>query len=344
MLIVRPATLGDLDGICTLAELAGPGFTSMAVGREALAARLEKSVKSFGGVSAITPDHVYLLILEDSDANEVVGMSAVKAQVGINDPFFNFRVLKTAQKSSVTGSRFDMEVLVLVNEYAGATEVGSLFVKNGYRGPNAKYKGAGRLISQARYMLIASDTARFGERVISELRGDVSDSGASPFWDAIGRKFFRMDFQEADRISAEKDNQFILDLMPKHPIYVSLLPEAARDVIGKTHPAGAGARRYLEAEGFRYDGAIDIFDAGPSLKVPRDDIRTIKDSRVEAVHAASESDDFNLEALVSNDSLTEFRCVLTPAGFQSQSLILPKKTLNLLNLSEGDVARIWIKR
>jgi len=204
MLIVRPAKSDDLDAICDLAKLAGPGFTSLAVGREALSARLDKSVKSFKGPSDISPDHVYLLMLEDTE-------------------------IKTAQKSSVTGSRFDMEVLVLVNEYAGATEVGSLFVKDGYRG-----SGAGRLISQARYMLIAADKERFGEQIISELRGHVSDTGASPFWDAIGRKFFRMDFQDADQISAEKDNQFILDLMPKHPIYVALLPDQARAVIGKT--------------------------------------------------------------------------------------------------------------
>lgn len=339
MLIVRPAKSDDLDAICHLAELAGPGFTSLAVGREALAARLHKSVKSFEGPNAITPDHIYLLMLEDTDKNEIVGMSAVKAQVGISDPFFNFRVLKVAQKSSVTGSRFDMEVLVLVNEYAGATEVGSLFVKDEYRGT-----GAGRLISQARYMLIAAEKTRFGEQVISELRGQVSETGESPFWDAIGRKFFRMDFQEADQISAEKDNQFILDLMPKHPIYVALLPDAAREVIGQTHLAGAGARRYLEAEGFRYDGAIDIFDAGPSLKVPRDDLRTVSDSRIEIVHCANEGNELNLEAMVSNDILTNFRCVLANVGFVENKLYLHTKALKLLNLSEGDDARIWIKR
>jgi len=339
MLIVRPAKSDDLDAICHLAKLAGPGFTSLAVGREALAARLEKSIKSFTGPSEIRPDNIYLLILEDTQKGEVVGMSAIKAQIGIHDPFFNFRVLKTAQKSSVTGSRFDMEVLVLVNEYAGATEVGSLFVKNGYRGT-----GAGRLISQARYMLIAAEKERFGDKVISELRGDVSDTGESPFWDAIGRKFFRMSFQEADRISAEKDNQFILDLMPKHPIYVSLLPDVARDVIGKTHPAGAGARRYLEAEGFRYDGTIDIFDAGPSLSVPRDDLRTIRHSRIEVAHAADEDDDLNLQVMMSNDSIADFRCVLTHVRFEGDDLRASHNTLKSLNLSEGDNARIWIKR
>ena len=339
MLVVRPAKSDDLDAICHLAELAGPGFTSLAVGREALSDRLNKSVKSFEGPDAITPDHIYLLILEDTDKDEIVGMSALKAQIGIQDPFFNFRILKVAQKSSVTRSRFDMEVLVLVNEYAGATEVGSLFVKSGYRGT-----GAGRLISQARYMLIAAAPQRFGNQVISELRGHVSETGESSFWNAIGRKFFRMDFKEADKISAEKDNQFILDLMPKHPIYVALLPDAAREVIGKTHPAGIGARRYLEAEGFRYDGSIDIFDAGPSLKVPREDIRTVKDSRLEIVYAVDDGIDLNLTAMVSNDSTAKFRCVITQVTFIENKLHMSAEALKTLHLSASETARIWIKR
>ncbi len=62
--------------------------------------------------------------------------------------------------------------------------------------------------------------------MVSELRGVVGPDGVSPFWEALGRHFFKMDFSEADRLSATTDNQFILDLMPKYPIYADLLPEA----------------------------------------------------------------------------------------------------------------------
>ena len=267
MLVARPATTADFDDLVALANKAGPGFTSLAVGEGALRRRLEKSEKSFSGKTDISPNHVYLLMLEDSKAGKVCGMSAIKAQIGLRDPFFNFRILKIAQRSKVTHSRFDMEVLILVNEYAGATEVGSLYVT-----PDMRGTGAGRLISQARYMLMAADPDRFANRVISELRGHVDETGYSPFWEAIGRKFFQMDFNEADHISAEQDNQFILDLMPKYPIYAALLPDEAQAVMGQTHPAGEGARRYLEGEGFRYNGVIDIFDGGPSVSAPRDDI------------------------------------------------------------------------
>ena len=334
MLITRPARKGDLKDILRLAALAGPGFTSLAVGEEALTERLKKSVKSFNGPSERSPDHIYLLILEKNGA--VIGLSAIKAQVGMRDPFFNFRILNVAQKSKVADKRFDMKVLVLVNDYSGASEVSSLFVMENQRGT-----GAGRLISQSRYMLMAADPERFAPRVISELRGHVDDKGVSPFWDAIGRKFFDMDFNEADHISAEQDNQFILDLMPKYPIYADLLPEEARVVIGQTHPAGVGARRYLEAEGFRYDGMVDIFDGGPSVSAPRDDIRTIKDSRLVTVNGIEV--DGELDALVSRDNIKDFACVMTKVSFYGETVNINKTALEALGLATGDQARVWIK-
>lgn len=337
MLIARPAKLSDDKNLFELARLAGPGFTSLAVGKDALFERLEKSVKTFKQDGPPTADSVYFLMLEDNSTGEVLGMSAVKAQIGIADPFFNFRIMKLAQQSAVTKKRFDMEVLMLVNEYAGATEVSSLFVKKSARGT-----GAGRLISQARYMLIASDPTRFGDRIISELRGHVDDTGYSPFWEAIGRKFFQMDFNEADQVSASLNNQFILDLMPKHPIYAALLPKDAQDVMGQTHPLGVGARRFLEKEGFRYDGIIDIFDGGPSVTAPRQDIRTIRESR--RVTAVTGDGEFSLNGLICNDNIRDFRSVFSPVRIDFGEAILPETAMNALNVESGDAVRMWIKR
>ena len=337
MLVVRPANLDDLGNIIDLAKQAGPGFTSLAVGEEKLADRLQKSVVSFEVSDPISPNHIYLLLLEDMARGQVVGMSAVKAQIGIKDPFFNFRILKVGRKSAVTNRRYDMDVIMMVNEYNGATEVGSLYVR-----PEMRGTGAGRLISQSRYMLMAANLERFSDTVISELRGHVDDNGGSPFWEAIGRKFFQMDFTEADHISAEQDSQFISDLMPRYPIYVELLPQSAREVMGKTHPAGLGARRLLEAEGFRYNGMIDIFDGGPSVSAPIKDIRTIKDSRVEIPQPSTAV--LNLKALVSNDQISKFRSIFTEVGFDGEQLLMKEEDMKTLLLEKGEAVRLWIKR
>jgi len=335
MLIVRPATLKDGDALIHLAAQAGPGFTSLAVSEDVLLNRLKRSIKTFSTGSGRRPSDIYILMLEDSETGQVVGLSAIKAMIGGKEPFFNFRILKIAQNSNVVARRFDMDVLIMVNDYGGSTEVGTLFVSEDVRG-----RGAGRLISQSRYMLMAAEPDRFGKQIISELRGHVEPDGTAPFWEAIGRKFFQMDFKKADQISASQDNQFIIDLMPKHPIYVELLPEAAKTVIAQTHPDGIGARRLLEKEGFRFDGVIDIFDAGPTMSCPRHDLQTIKSSRHAKIILADTLSKNPRKALISNDRLRDFRSVIAPFDKSGQDIHVTQDVFEALNLSDNYIVRI----
>ena len=338
MLIVRPAKLGDLKSFIALARLAGPGFTSLAVSDAELETRLKKSVKSFALKTDKLGDQIFLLMLEDSESGEIVGMSAVKSLVGHEKPFFSFKLLNIVQSSSAANRHFNMEIMLLVNEYSGTSEVGTLFVH-----PKMRGTGAGRLISQARYMLIAAAPNRFAETVISELRGSVDSDGYSPFWESLGRKFFKMDFNEADKITAETDNQFITDLMPKYPIYKELLSEEAQAVIGETHPDGEGAKRLLETEGFRYEHCVDIFDAGPTLAAPRDQIRTVKDSRVVEIKP-DESDNHTHMALVSNNCISDFRAIYTPINIFGEKVGLSKTAIKALRVDAEQVVRVLAAR
>ena len=343
MLIVRPSRPEDIDAFAELAAAAGPGFTSLSVPRADLVTRLAKSRAAYHGAAEAEPGRVYLLMLEDTETGEVVGVSAVKAKIGIEDPYFNFRVLKVAQKSVAVDRRYDMDVLHLVNECGGSTEVGTLFVRADYRGKRARVRGAGRLISQARYMLIAASPERFSDTVVAELRGHVDADGHSPFWEALGRKFFQMSFEDADRISAQKDNQFILDLMPKHPVYAVLLPHAAQAVIGRTHPEGVGARRLLEAEGFRFMDVVDIFDAGPLMKAPTRDIRTVRDSRLRVARATPESgrSPGATRCLLGNDRFPEFRALHARARVTREEVFVEREALAALEVEDGARVRVW---
>lgn len=332
MLIVRPAKQSDLEAFIALKNAAGPGFTSLAVPNPDLKSRLKKSSNSFNLEADIQGDNIYLLVLEDSESGEVVGVSAVKSQVGAGKPFFSFKTLNLVQSSSVADRHFNMEIMLLVNEYSGASEVGTLFVKSKMRGTRA-----GRLISQARYMLIAAAPNRFANTIISELRGQVDSKGYSPFWEGMGRKFFKMDFNEADEITAKTDNQFITDLMPRYPIYIDLLPEDARSVIGQCHPDGVGAKRLLEVEGFRYEKFVDIFDAGPTLEVRRDQIRTVKESRVYIVGNGEEG---NTQALVSNDNIKNFRAVFSRVDIRENTVLLTPEIRKSLRIKIGDRVRL----
>lgn len=337
MRLVRAARADELAALRELAVLSGPGFTSLPDDPELLGRRLETSARTFqAGGGGERSQAAYVLMLEETDTGAVLGCAAVKAGVGLAKPFFNFKLLTIAQASAAAERRFDMDVLLLVNEFPGCTEVGSLFLR-----PEGRGGGAGRLLAQSRYLLIAAAPELFARRVIAELRGVVGADGRSVFWETLGARFFQMGFEEADHLSAVTDNQFILDLMPRYPIYVDLLPPAAQDVIGAVHPDGEGARALLTWEGFRYDRVIDIFDGGPLVSAPRDDIRTLRESAVVRVRPGDPGDDAR-PALISTDRLRDFRVTRAPARCDGDLAVAPPDVLRALDLTDGEKARIWL--
>ncbi|MGF1464305.1 MAG: arginine N-succinyltransferase [Maricaulaceae bacterium] len=343
MIIVRPAKARDLEALSELARLSGSGFTSLPTDEESLARRVALSQDSFSKPVTAPGDETYLLMLEDLTDGAVIGTSAVKACVGRKKPFFNFKLFSITQVSAAVQQAldphrepFDMDVMVLVNEFAGCAEVGTLFVR-----PERRGGGAGRLAAQSRYLFMAGAPERFGRTVLAELRGRVSPDGHSPFWEHLGRKFFRMDFDDADFLSGVTNNQFILDLMPKYPIYVDLLPDEAQAVIGQVHPEGERARDLLLAEGFRYNRAIDIFDGGPVVSAPLSDIGTVRDSAL--LQAEVGEPDPGARALISNNRLAGFRATAVRAAATDTAVIAPAAVWSALDVGPGDTVRVWLR-
>jgi arginine N-succinyltransferase len=134
-------------------------------------------------------------------------------------------------------------------------------------------------MARARYLFIARHRAWFGDRVIAELRGWQDAGGRAPVWEAIGRRFYDMEFADADRHGAIAGNQFIADLGPRYPIYISMLPADAQEALGRPHDDGRAAHAMLLDEGFVDDGYVDIFDGGPTLVARIDNVRTISAAR-----------------------------------------------------------------
>jgi arginine N-succinyltransferase len=335
--VVRAVRETDGPAFCALRDLAGPGFTSLMADDAALQAKITASAQWYATPVTTPGPQRYMLALEHVETGEIVGCAAVKSTVGATPPFFNFRVLTIAQASLAAERRFDMDVLILVNEFTGASEVGSLFVR-----PEHRAGGIGRLLAQSRYLLMAAEPQRFNPEVVSELRGVVSASGVSPFWEALGRHFFQMTFEEADRLSATSDNQFILDLMPKYPIYVDLLPADAQAVIGECHPDGRGARKLLEWEGFRYEHVVDVFDGGPLMSVGRESIRTVRESHKGAARAAAAHDHELKRGLLARSAVDGFRCVATRLRREGREVVAPAAALAALNVGAGEDVLAWV--
>lgn len=308
--VVRPVRRDDLAGLIRLAEGTGTGLTTLPACGQALGLRIERSLAAFSSRAEEADGDCYLMVLEDTATGSVVGTSGIFAGVGLSKAFYSYRILTLTKASADLGVKVDTRILQLVNDYAGATEVGTLYLAPGYR-----RHGNGGLLARCRYLMMAGFRRRFPELVLAEIRGWQDADGRPPFWEAIGRHFFRMSFEQADLLSGLGNSQFIADLMPKHPIYVDLLPKNAQDAIGRPHEAARPALRLLESEGFRFGRAVDIFDAGPVVDVRRDDIRTVRESReVEIAGLTSARDGLapHLAATVDMEGFRVTRAVVRP--------------------------------
>ena len=332
MLVVRPADPADLPALMELAILSGRGFTSLPEDEPTLARRLALSEGSFSGALE-RGDAWYTLMLEDSETRRIEGVAAIHAAVGLKRPHFSFRVMTLAQYSSAIDTRFDHRALVLVNECGGWTEVGSLFLR-----PELRNSGGGGLLARSRYMLIGVDPFRFSDMVMAELRGWFDDDGSCPFWEGVASKFFRLPFDQADQMTTSTDGQFILDLAPRHPIYVELIGEAARNAIGRVHREGEPARFLLEREGFVQSSLIDIFDAGPTLTCARDAIVTVRNSRPLPVTVAAEVE--GAPTLVSTATVAGFRAARVVAAKRDGALLIDREGAAALGVGDGAIVRV----
>lgn len=334
MLFIRPAGPADIDAMMELAVLSGPGFTSLPEDEATLAERLQLSAASFAGEVA-PAEAWYTLMLENSDSGRIEGLAGVRAAVGLKRPHFSFRVVTLAQYSSATATRFDHRALVLVNECGGWTEVGSLFLR-----PEARAGGAGSLLARSRYMLIGAEPLRFSETVMAELRGWFEEDGTtSPFWEGVASKFYRLPFTEADRMVMSTDGQFILDLAPRHPIYVELIDQAACDAIGRCHRDGEAAMAMLRREGFSPSGLIDIFDGGPTVTAPRDAIATVRNGRILGVVVADRVE-AGEPALLSTAHIAGFRALRADVSVADGQVVVDRLSADLLGVGAGDRIRV----
>jgi len=336
MFIVRPARADDLDALQKLSSEAGVGMTSLSIDRERLQEKIAFSLVSFATELDAIREEMYLFLMEDSVNGRIAGSCAIENGVGLSQPSYTFKILRLTHSSMELERYEPVEALQMVEEYRGNTEIATLFLSPGYRRDQN-----GQFLSRSRFLFMADFPERLDNRVFAEMRGSQDERGHSVFWESLGRHFIHMDFSKADYLSSLGSYQFIADLMPKHPVYIRLLPEAAQKVIGKTHESTRPALKLLEREGFRYEGYVDVFDAGPTVHCPLDQIRTVRDSTKDIVgkivdSLAVESPSY----LISNCRLGEYRIgrgklYLHPEG----TVHLESELARALRVETGDRVR-----
>lgn len=327
---IRAARDSDLQPLYEMAKLTGGGFTNLPADRNSLKAKLKRAAEAFGRDDEQCLDDLFVLVLEKNQKH-VRGTSQLFTKIGQHWPFYSYRISTLTQTSQELGRTFRAEMLSLVTDLEGSSEVGGLFLH-----PNERAGGLGLLLARSRYLFIAMHRPRFGDRILAELRGIIDEAGGSPFWDGIAGRFFGMGFQEADYFNAIHGNQFIADLMPKHPIYTAMLSETARSAIGLPHPSGRAAMRMLENEGFVYENYVDIFDGGPTMTARTDNVRSIADAKCSTIVGIA---DGGAKSLAACGRLSEFRCAYADIAATGDGVAIDAAAAETLGVGIGD--EIW---
>jgi arginine N-succinyltransferase len=327
--LMRPARPDDLQTLYEMAKLTGGGFTNLPPDRASLSAKLERTAQALSREAEGVQDELIVMVLENRATGQVRGTCQIFSTVGQSWPFYSYRLGTLTQHSRELGRTFRAQMLSLTTDLEGSVEVGGLFLH-----PRERAEGLGLLLARSRYLYIRNHRARFGDRIIAELRGVIDEAGGSPFWDGLAGRFFGMSFQEADEFNAVNGNQFIADLMPKTPIYTAMLTDHARAVIGLPHPNGRAAMRMLETEGFDNAGYVDIFDGGPTMVGQIDGLATVagaRDVMVSAIH-----DKGGAKKLITLGRLADYRCAYGLIEEREDGTVsLDKASADLLGIEEG---------
>jgi arginine N-succinyltransferase len=326
---IRAARRSDLRAFYNLAKLTGGGFTNLPAEKPTLEAKLEQSAQGFERAGDTPGDDLYVFMLENVDTRQIRGTCQVFGAVGTKLPFYSYLISTLTQKSDALGTTFRNQLLHLTTDLEGASEVGGLFLH-----PHERAGGLGLLLARSRYLFIKAHRARFGDTVLAELRGVMDEGGHSPFWDAIGGRFFDMTFPQADEFNAVHGTQFIADLFPKSPIYISMLPDSAKAVIGQPHPTGRAALKMLENEGFVWDSYVDIFDGGPTVTCRTDAIRTVREAQT--LRVADRVTESGTPMLLAHGRLQDFVACYGTVEVDGEEAAIDATARKLLGVKPGD--------
>jgi arginine N-succinyltransferase len=337
--VIRDVLKADLPGLAKLArEL---DTVNLPDDERQLSSIIEKSARSFDGRIRNVFERDYLFVMEDLRKRSIVGSSLIISQHGTRDaPHIFFDVYEKEHYSHSVDKHFRHRVLSIGYNFDGPTEIGGLVVHPSYRGQGKP----GKQLSYVRFLYVAMHRPRFRDRILVELLPRLEDDGRSPLWEALGRKFTGLSYQQADKLSRE-NKEFIQQLFPPGEIYATIFTQKIQDAIGEVGPESGGAKGMLTRIGFRYDERIDPFDGGPHFSAPTELIEPIRRFRRGKLSAERLPEGVELELNEVEDRLVavertqgrnRFRAVRTLCMFRDAEMRLPEDAVEALEAKNGD--------
>jgi len=333
-LLLRASTPADLDALERMAAASAIGITTLPANRALLADRLARSAQAFSSADDASGEEIYLFVLEDTRSGQVVGTSGIAASAGFADRFYSYRNEMVVHASAALGASNRIHTLHLCHDLTGHTLLTSFYIDPAY-----EQSLAPQLLSRGRLLFIAEFAERFSDRIAAESPGLADETGRCPFWDAVGRRFFGMDYPSAETLTGGRNKAYIAELMPQSPIYVPLLPDEAQWAIGQLHPVAELPFSILLDEGFDAETYVDIFDGGPTVDARVALLRTVAGSRRWTRAGAATAVHDSPWQLVANTRRGEFRVVLSRASLDRAALALDERSSHQLHSAPGEPLR-----
>lgn len=295
---IRNVMLEDVDDLYELSKIVT--FINLPSDKVLIEEKVRSSLKSFQEPHKEKEKNWYIFVLVDKEVNKIIGVSMIHAKHGTEkEPHFFLKVDYEQKFSKTINTGFTHGTLKLGLDTDGPSEIGGLVLHPDYR----KHK-LGKQLSFVRFLYIAKHPDRFKEIIHTELMPPLDEEGNSPLWEAIGRRFMNMDYNEADILS-RNNKEFILSLYPSDNIYMTLLPVEAREAVGQVGKETKPVKNMLEKIGFEYTNEVDPFDGGPHYRARQERIKIIQDAKKVTLKSNSEVTNTNrylLEVIKDNFS------------------------------------------
>lgn len=332
MIIIRPITQKDQNLYTEFSFQSLLGMVNLPRDKAKFFEKISHSEACFSAKIQKPGNEEYYFVLEDLTTGRLGGICGIIAESTESFGYvYHIETLKS-ENLAVPGPK-DLKIIKIVQNPPTSSEICALYLQHSFR-----HSGLGRLLSLSRLLFIAAFKERFRNKLVAELRGYIDERQVAPFWESLGRHFCDLSFVEL-MAQLNQSHEFIHDILPKYPIYVSLLPKEVQEMIGKTHESTKPAQQILTHENFTFHDEIDVFEGGPILRAKTDDVRTIKNSITTKIDLTTEELDDQPEFILANERL-DFRACFGRIQFINKDLgIINEEVANALGVKQGDTIR-----
>ena len=187
-------------------------------------------------------------------------------RLGLGLPRYHFRLGRVVHAAAELGLFRVQDTLLLGNDHTGRAELTDLHTEPGL-GPDERRLALAALIAAAQQCL-REQPGEFGDGLVAELHGWRDASGRSPFWQALGARFYAGDPAQAEARLGPDWRSHLAALLPRQTLYLSFLGAEAQARVLDVAPADQPLRQALREAGFNPPEHARIDDGGPVLYWP----------------------------------------------------------------------------